>query len=108
MEHIDDYDLFDKDFEKFVQLGREAFGLEGEGCQQSNISQMTKVGLGSNESGQPPNWNTRKWTGSKNGVGGSRKYLQRKNESTPRTITREKWKKYSDRLNGLFMNCCRR
>ncbi|GJM72968.1 hypothetical protein HMSSN036_51840 [Paenibacillus macerans] len=29
MEHIDDYDLFDKDFESFVQLGREAFAEEG-------------------------------------------------------------------------------
>lgn len=29
VEHIDDYDLFDKDFEKFVQLGREAFAEEG-------------------------------------------------------------------------------
>lgn len=28
MEHIDDYELMDKDFEKFLQIGREAFEHE--------------------------------------------------------------------------------
>lgn len=27
MEHIDDYDLFDKDPDLFIQKGKEAFGL---------------------------------------------------------------------------------
>ncbi|GJM80161.1 hypothetical protein HMSSN139_26570 [Paenibacillus sp. HMSSN-139] len=31
MKRFDDYELFDKDFEKFVQLGREAFAAEQEG-----------------------------------------------------------------------------
>lgn len=31
MEHIDDYDLFDKDPELFLQKGREAFEFESQG-----------------------------------------------------------------------------
>lgn len=42
MEHIDDYDLFDKDFEKFVQIGRETFGLEQE------RTSATETGSGTN------------------------------------------------------------
>ncbi|MNO32232.1 hypothetical protein D3C76_222170 [compost metagenome] len=50
MNHIDDYELFDKDFERFVQLGRESLDFDEKEiceCPQPKELQATKANLGS-------------------------------------------------------------